>query len=195
MNRTATIKRKTNETNVELKLDLDGCGATKIKTGVGFFDHMLQLFAKHALFDLTISALGDLHVDHHHTVEDVGICLGKALSEAVGDKQGITRYGFSTLPMEETLVTTAVDLSGRFYLAFNAEFSSPKIGEFDTELVREFWNAVAVNALCNLHILLHYGGNNHHISEAIFKSVARSMRAAVQIDPRQQSVPSTKGTL
>ena len=195
MNRTATIKRKTHETNVELKLNLDGSGATKIKTGVGFFDHMLQLFAKHSLCDLTINALGDLHVDHHHTVEDVGICLGQAIREAVGDKHGITRYGFSTLPMEETLVTTAIDLSGRFYLAFNAEFSSTKIGEFDTELVQEFWNAVAVNAMCNLHILLHYGGNNHHISEAIFKSVARSLRAAVQIDPRQQSVPSTKGSL
>jgi imidazoleglycerol-phosphate dehydratase len=195
MSRTASIKRKTNETNIELKLDLDGKGASKIKTGVGFFDHMLQLFARHSLFDLHVSALGDLDVDQHHTVEDVGICLGKAIAEATGDKFGIYRYGHSTLPMEETLVTTAVDLSGRFYLAFGPKFSSSKIGDFDTELVQEFWNAVAMNALCNLHIVLHHGSNNHHISEAIFKSTARAMRMAVEVDPRQTSVPSTKGSL
>ena len=195
MSRTASIKRKTNETNIELKLDLDGTGKARIKTGVGFFDHMLELFTRHSLIDLEVSALGDLDVDQHHTVEDVGICLGQALAEAIGDKQGIYRYGSTTLPMEETLVTTAVDLSGRFFLAYNAEFSASKIGEFDTELVQEFWQAVGVNALCNIHILLHHGTNNHHISEAIFKSAARSIRAAIEIDPRQTGVPSTKGTL
>jgi imidazoleglycerol-phosphate dehydratase len=153
------------------------------------------LFAKHGAFDLTVDARGDLHVDQHHTVEDVGICLGQALRQALGDKAGIRRYGHFTLPMEETLVTVALDLSGRYSLVFQAEFPTPKIGEFDTELVQDLWQAVAANALCNLHVLLHYGRNSHHVSEAIFKCTARALRMAVERDPRIAGVPSTKGTL
>lgn len=178
-----------------MSLALDGSGQHEISTGVGFFDHMLTLFAKHSLFDLTVRAKGDLHVDHHHTVEDVGICLGRCLNQAVGDKRGIMRYGHMTLPMEETLVTSAVDLSGRMAFVCRVEFLTEKIGEFDTQLVQEFWTAVSANALMNLHLLLHYGTNSHHIAEAIFKSTARALRMAVSIDPRQQGVPSSKGTL
>jgi imidazoleglycerol-phosphate dehydratase len=156
---------------------------------------MLDLVARHAVIDLTVKANGDLHVDQHHTVEDVGICLGQAIKQAVGDKKGIRRYGHFTLPMEETLVTTALDLSGRYYMVFGAEFPSPKIGEFDSELVEDFWQALAANALCNFHVVLHHGRNSHHISEAIFKSAARALRMAVEIDPRETGVPSTKGTL
>jgi imidazoleglycerol-phosphate dehydratase len=156
---------------------------------------MLELFAKHGVVDLSVSARGDLHVDQHHTVEDVGICLGQALRQALGDKAGIRRYGHFMLPMEETLVTTALDLSGRYFLVFQAEFPTPKIGEFDSELVQDFWQATAANALCNLHILLHHGRNSHHISEAIFKCAARALRMAVERDPRSSGVPSTKGTL
>lgn len=195
MSRTATIDRKTNETEISLKLNLDGTGASNIATGVGFFDHMLELLARHAVIDLDVSAKGDLHVDQHHTVEDVGICFGQAIRQALGDKAGIRRYGHFTLPMEETLVTTALDLSGRYFLVFNAEFPTPKIGEFDSELVEDFWQATAANALCNLHIVLHRGRNSHHISEAIFKSTARSLRMAIEADPRMPGVPSTKGTL
>jgi len=195
MSRTAKIQRSTAETQIELELNLDGSGNSQIRTGVGFLDHMLELFAKHGAFDLTTEAKGDLHVDQHHTVEDVGISLGQALKQAVGDKTGIRRYGHFTLPMEETLVTTAVDLSGRYAMVFQAEFPSPKIGEFDTELVEDFWQAVAANALCNLHILQHSGRNSHHISEAIFKCTARALRMAVESDPRTSGVPSTKGTL
>ncbi len=195
MSRTAKIQRSTAETQIELELNLDGSGNSQIQTGVGFLDHMLELFAKHGAFDLTTEAKGDLHVDQHHTVEDVGISLGQALKQAVGDKAGIRRYGHFTLPMEETLVTTAVDLSGRYAMVFQAEFPSPKIGEFDTELVEDFWQAVAANALCNLHILQHSGRNSHHISEAIFKCTARALRMAVESDPRMSGVPSTKGTL
>lgn len=195
MTRTASINRKTNETDIALELNLDGVGDSDINTGVGFFDHMLDLLTRHSQFDLTINATGDLHVDQHHTVEDVGICLGQAIRQAVGDKAGIRRYGHFTLPMEETLVTTAVDLSGRCFMVFGAEFPTPKIGEFDSELVEEFWQAVSLNALCNLHVVLHHGKNSHHISEAIFKSLARSLRMAVETDSRQQGVPSTKGTL
>jgi imidazoleglycerol-phosphate dehydratase len=195
MPRTAKIERKTAETDIRLELNLDGSGHASIATGVGFFDHMLTLLARHAQFDLTVAAQGDLHVDQHHTVEDVGICLGRALKEAVGDKSGIRRYGHFTLPMEETLATCAVDLSGRYWLVFTAEFPTPKIGDFDSELVEDFWQAVAANALCNLHVLVHYGRNSHHISEAIFKSAARALRMAVELDPRQTGVPSTKGTL
>jgi imidazoleglycerol-phosphate dehydratase len=195
MPRTATIDRRTGETNIHLELSLDGAGRGEIATGVGFLDHMLDLFARHAAVDLKVRAEGDLHVDAHHTTEDVGICLGQAIRQAVGDKAGIRRYGHFTLPMDETLVTAAIDLSGRAYLVFGARFPSVKIGEFDTELVEEFWRAVAANALCNLHILLHHGGNSHHISEAIFKSCARALRMAVEIDPRMPGVPSTKGTL
>ncbi|MGY8769964.1 MAG: imidazoleglycerol-phosphate dehydratase HisB [Pirellulales bacterium] len=195
MDRTATIDRKTNETNIQLELNLDGTGISEISTGVGFFDHMLELFTRHGAFDLKVKADGDLHVDQHHTVEDVGICLGQAIREAIGDKKGINRYGHFTLPMEETLCGITLDLSGRYYLVFNAEFPTQKIGEFDSELVEDFWQAVAANALCNLHVNVHYGRNSHHVSEAIFKCTARALRMAVEHDTRMTGVPSTKGTL
>jgi imidazoleglycerol-phosphate dehydratase len=195
MSRTAHIRRQTAETDIELELCLDGSGVASIQTGVGFLDHMLTLLAKHGAFDLRVAAKGDLHVDQHHTVEDTGICLGQALREALGDKAGIRRYGHFTLPMDETLVTSALDLGGRFALAFNAALPSPKIGAFDSELLEEFWNAFAGNALCNLHVLLHYGRNSHHIAEAVFKATARALRMAIEHDPRMTGVPSTKGTL
>ena len=195
MARKAKIERRTAETEIQLEFDLDGSGQAQIRTGIGFFDHMLELFTKHSGVDLSIQARGDLHVDQHHTVEDVGICLGQALRQALGDKTGIRRYGHFTLPMEETLVTTALDLSGRYFLVFQADFPTAKIGEFDSELVQDFWQAAAANALCNLHVLLHHGRNSHHISEAIFKSAARALRMAVERDPRSSGVPSTKGTL
>lgn len=195
MPRTAKIDRATRETQIKLELNLDGSGTFAGRTGVGFFDHMLELLARHGTLDLKIEAQGDLHVDQHHTVEDVGICLGQAVKQALGDKAGIRRYGHFTLPMEETLCTTAIDLSGRYYLVFSAEFANPKIGEFDSELVEDFWQAFAANALCNLHVLVHYGRNSHHVAEAIFKSAARALRMAVEPDPRTTGVPSTKGTL
>jgi imidazoleglycerol-phosphate dehydratase len=195
MARTSRIHRTTAETDVRLELDLDGSGTARVATGVGFFDHMLNLLARHGAIDLTVEARGDLDVDQHHTVEDVGICLGQALREALGDKAGIRRYGHFTLPMEETLVTSAVDLGGRAFFVFGAEFPAPKIGEFDSELVAEFWQALAANALCNLHVTLHHGRNGHHIAEAIFKATARALRMAVEADPRLTGVPSTKGTL
>ena len=156
---------------------------------------MLTLFAKHGLFDLEVTCDGDTHVDAHHTTEDIGICLGQAFAKALGDKRGITRYGHIVLPMEETLVTVAVDLSGRHYVVFNAPMTSPKIGDFDSELVEDFWYAFASQAACNLHVLLHYGRNTHHIAEAIYKGAARALRTAVTIDPRQTDIPSTKGKL
>jgi imidazoleglycerol-phosphate dehydratase len=195
MARTARIDRKTAETQIELELNLDGTGQSQIATGVGFFDHMLTLLAKHAALDLTVKAHGDLHVDQHHTVEDIGICLGQTVRQALGDKAGIRRYGHFTLPMEETLITSAIDLSGRYFLVFDAKFPAEKIGDFDSELVEDFWQAFAANSLCNLHILLHHGRNSHHISEAIFKGTARALRMAVETDPRMSGVPSTKGTL
>ena len=195
MPRTAQIDRKTRETHVRLELNLDGSGQASLITGVGFLDHMLELFARHGAVDLKVEATGDLQVDQHHTVEDVGICLGQAVRQALGDKAGIRRYGHFTLPMEETLATTAIDLSGRYFLVFQAAFTSPKIGDFDSELVEDFWQAFAANALCNLHILVHYGRNSHHVSEAIFKSAARAFRMAIESDPRMTGVPSTKGTL
>jgi imidazoleglycerol-phosphate dehydratase len=195
MARTARIQRKTAETEIELELNLDGSGQADVKTGVGFLDHMLELFAKHGAFDLRVAARGDLHVDQHHTVEDTGICLGQAIRDALGDKAGIRRYGHFTLPMEETLVTVALDLSGRYALVFNAPLPSPKIGAFDSELLEDFWQATAVNCLCNLHVLLHYGRNSHHIAEAVFKATARALRMAVEHDPRMTGVPSTKGSL
>ena len=193
--RIGVIRRKTAETQIELKLLLDGAGRSQISTGVGFFDHMLTLFAKHGLFDLEVAAQGDLHVDQHHTVEDVGICLGQAMAQAWGDKRGITRYGSKTFPMEETLVTVAADLSGRAWYVSSLQFPTEKIGDFDAQLVDTFWQAVAANALMNLHIVLHYGGNSHHIAEASFKAAARALCEAVTIDPRRPDVPSTKGTL
>ena len=195
MSRQAKIERTTRETQIRLELNLDGTGTGKWQTGVGFFDHMLELFTRHGAFDLSVEAKGDLHVDQHHTVEDVGICLGQAFKQALGDKAGIRRYGHFTLPMEETLATTAVDFSGRYFLVFQAAFSSPKIGDFDSELVEDFWQSFAANALCNLHVLVHYSRNSHHVAEAIFKSAARSLRMAVETDPRMPGVPSTKGTL
>ena len=195
MPRTAKIHRKTAETDVAVELDLDGVGEARVATGVGFLDHMLALLAKHAAFDLSITATGDLEVDQHHTVEDVGITLGQAFREALGDKAGIRRYGHFTLPMEETLATVALDLGGRAYFVFEANFPTHKIGDFDAELVADFWHAFAANALCNLHVIVHYGRNSHHIAEAIFKATARALRIAVEADPRLRGVPSTKGTL
>jgi len=195
MPRIATINRKTAETDIQLTLNLDGSGTAKVETGVGFFDHMLTLLAKHALFDLMVAAKGDLAVDFHHTVEDVGICLGKALAQALGDKKGIVRYGSKTLPMEETLVTSALDLSGRAWFVNRVTFATEKIGDFDTELVETFWQALAANSLMNLHLVLHHGSNSHHVAEALFKSTARALREAVAVDPRQGGVPSSKGTL
>ena len=195
MTRTAQVQRRTAETDIQLELNLDGAGNSQIHTGVGFLDHMLELFAKHTALDLQIEAKGDLRVDQHHTVEDVGICLGQAIRQAVGDKAGIRRYGHFTLPMEEALATAAIDLSGRPFLVFQASFPASKIGGFDSELIEDFWQAVSTNALCNLHIVLHHGRNSHHISEAIFKTVARALRAAIEIDPSLKGVPSTKGTL
>ena len=195
MSRTAQFNRKTAETEIRLELELDGSGAADVQTGVGFFDHMLTLLAKHAAIDLRVAATGDLHVDQHHTVEDVGIAFGQALKKALGDKSGIRRYGHFTLPMEETLVTVAIDLSGRYALHFDAKFPAEKIGDFDSELVEDFWQATAANALCNLHVLVHHGRNSHHIAEAIFKGTARALRMAVETDPRMPGVPSTKGTL
>jgi imidazoleglycerol-phosphate dehydratase len=195
VSRTAHIHRKTAETEIDLQLSLDGVGEAQVATGIGFFDHMLTLLAKHAAMDLTVNAAGDLQVDQHHTVEDVGICLGQALREALGDKAGIRRYGHFTLPMEETLCTVAVDLGGRAYFVFQADFPAQKIGEFDAELVADFWHAFATNALCNLHVAVPYGRNSHHIAEAIFKATARALRMTVEPDPRLSGVPSTKGTL
>jgi imidazoleglycerol-phosphate dehydratase len=195
MTRQARIERKTNETDISVEVNLDGAGRGQISTGVGFFDHMLELLARHSAIDLSVKAQGDLQVDQHHTVEDTGIALGQALRQALGDKAGIRRYGHFTLPMEETLVTSAIDLSGRYYFVFDVSFSATKIGDFDSELVEDFWQAVAANALCNLHIMLHHGRNNHHKSEAVFKATARALRMAVEDDGRVQGVPSTKGTL
>ena len=193
--RQAHCHRKTGETEIEVHLDLDGTGDAEVYSGIGFFDHMLQLLARHSCIDMKIAAKGDLHVDQHHTVEDVGICLGKAVQKALGDKAGIRRYGNCTLPMDECLCTVAIDLSGRYALRFSADFSAAKIGDFDTELIEEFCRAFASNAQCNLHILLHYGQNNHHISEVIFKGIARALRMAVELDGRTSGIPSTKGIL
>jgi imidazoleglycerol-phosphate dehydratase len=195
MTRIARIHRKTAETEVELQLSLDGIGEAQVATGVGFLDHMLTLLAKHGAFDLTLKAVGDLDVDQHHTVEDIGICLGQAFREALGEKLGIRRYGHFALPMEETLCTVAVDLGGRAYFVFHADFPTQKIGDFDSELIADFWHAFAANVLCNLHINIAYGRNSHHIAEAIFKATARALRNAAEHDPRQKGVPSTKGTL
>jgi imidazoleglycerol-phosphate dehydratase len=194
--RAATISRKTAETDITVSLTLDGTGTSHAKTGVGFFDHMLDQLAKHALFDLTVSAAGDLHIDDHHTVEDVGIALGQALSRALGDKAGIRRYGHFTLAMDDAQVACALDLSARPYLICNLPFPAPKIGSFDTELVREFFQALSTHGGITLHIDLTHGLNAHHIAEAAFKAVAKSLRMACEPDPRTAGViPSTKGTL
>lgn len=194
--RKARISRRTAETEIDVQVDLDGTGSYDNQTGVGFFDHMLDQLARHSLIDMTVSAKGDLHIDDHHTVEDVGIALGKALAEALGDKRGIRRYGSCLLPMDETLVRTALDLSGRPFLVWKVDFTASKIGTFDTELVREFFTAFAMNSGTTLHVECLEGINSHHIAEASFKSVAQALRAAVEPDPRKSdAIPSTKGTL
>lgn len=193
--RIAQIERGTRETDISLSLGIDGRGLADVATGVGFLDHMLDLFAKHGLFDLTVRCRGDLHVDAHHSTEDVGICLGQAIDRALGEKVGIRRYGHITLPMDETLVTCAVDLSGRPFWVWNAPMPTPRVGEFDSELVADFWHAVSVHGRMNLHVLLHYGRNTHHVCEAIFKGLARALRMACEVDTRGEGVPSTKGTL
>lgn len=194
--RVATLDRKTNETSVSLELSLDGTGTSSVATGVGFFDHMLELLARHGLLDLKVEARGDLHVDAHHTVEDVGIVLGQALDRALGAKRGIQRYGFALVPMDESLAQVAIDLSGRAAFAWRVSFPGPLIGQFPVELVEEFFKALAHAARMNLHVHVPYGTNNHHIAEAVFKAFARSLRSAVAIDPRLgDEVPSTKGSL
>lgn len=195
MPRTASIKRETRETQIELHLDLDGSGRAELTTGVGFFDHMLTHLVRHGMFDLTIKAHGDLHIDAHHTVEDIGICFGKALVQALGDKSGIRRYGHAIVPMDETLVTSTVDLSGRPFLVWKAQVPNETLGSFHSSLAREYWQAVASAGLLNLHVLLHHGENTHHIIETIFKATARALREAVEMDARAAGVPSTKGVL
>jgi imidazoleglycerol-phosphate dehydratase len=194
--RTASLSRKTNETEITVTVGLDGTGVADIETGVGFFDHMLTQVARHGLIDLHVRAKGDLHIDDHHTVEDVGIALGQCVRQALGDKRGITRYASAYLPMDEALTRCAVDISGRPFLVFRTAFHTPKIGSFDTQLVEEWFRAFAVNAGITLHVETLYGGNDHHIAESCFKALARALGAAVAIDPRQADrVPSTKGVL
>ncbi len=194
--RKASVKRTTKEPDVAVAADLDGSGAASIATGIGFLDHMLDLLARHSRIDLDIKAKGDLHVDHHHTTEDVGIALGQAIKKALGDMKGITRYADVHVPMDETLTRVALDISGRPFLVFNVEFVRAKIGTFDTALVQEWFQAFAVNAALTLHVATLYGSNDHHIAESCFKGLARALRTAVAIDPRAaHEVPSTKGTL
>jgi imidazoleglycerol-phosphate dehydratase len=196
MDRTATVNRTTSETDISLTLNLDGTGVADIATGIGFLDHMLTSLARHGLFDLTIRARGDLHIDFHHTTEDVGIVLGTAFAKALGDKRGIRRFGHALIPMDETLAEAAVDISGRPFLAWNIDFERPKIGEMDTELFEEFFRALAFNALVTLHVTRRAGRNAHHVAEAAFKATARALRMAVEPDPRiGNAVPSTKGAL
>ena len=193
--RTATVNRTTKETDVALALNLDGAGVGNVQTGVQFLDHMLNLFAKHGLFDLEISCKGDLGVDAHHSVEDIGICLGLAMEKALGDKQGIVRFAHSYFPMDETLVRVAADLSGRPYLVYNVKVERERVGELESDLIEEFWKAVVTHARMNLHIELLYGRNMHHVFEAVFKAAARALSLASRIDERVQGVPSTKGVL
>lgn len=195
MERKAVIKRKTKETEIEMELNLDGAGVSDIETGIGFFDHMLDGFTRHGLFDLSVAATGDLAVDSHHTIEDTGIVLGSAIKEAVGDKKGIKRYGSCILPMDETLVLCAIDLSGRPYLVFDGEFTTEKVGYMDTEMVKEFFYAISYTAGMNLHMKVLSGTNNHHIVEAMFKAFAKALDEATQVDTRIKDVLSTKGTL
>ena len=195
MARTADYVRKTKETDISLHLNLDGTGSSSIHTGIGFFDHMLDGFARHGLFDLKVNVAGDLAVDWHHTIEDTGIVLGNAIKEAVGDKKGIRRYGSCILPMDETLVLCAVDLSGRPYLVFDGEFTTDRVGYMDTEMVKEFFYAISYTAGMNLHIRVLSGGNNHHMIEAMFKAFAKALDQATVIDPRITDILSTKGSL
>jgi len=194
--RTATIKRKTKETDIEVSVNLDGTGVANIATGIGFFDHMLDLLARHSRIDLTVKAVGDLHIDYHHTTEDTGIALGQAVKQALGNMAGITRYAGVHMPMDETLSRVVIDISGRPFLVFKAEFPRDKIGEFDTELVREWFQAFAIHAGVTLHVETLYGDNSHHIAESCFKGLARALRTAVAIDPKAVGeIPSTKGSL
>ena len=194
--RSGSVTRRTNETDVSVAVDLDGSGQATIATGIGFLDHMLELFARHALVDLTVKVAGDLHVDDHHMAEDAGIALGQCVLEALGDKRGIARYASLYLPMDETLTRVAIDVSGRPFLVFRTEFPTAKVGSFDTELVREFFQAFAMNAGLTLHVETLYGVNSHHIAESCFKGLARALRQAVSVDPREgERVPSTKGRL
>ena len=195
MNRTATVKRRTRETDIELTFAVDGSGRAQIATGVGFFDHMLELFAKHGLFDLQLKAKGDLNVDAHHTVEDVGLALGQALRESLGDKKGLCRYGWCLLPMDDALARIALDCSGRPYLAYEAPEEAGPIGDFPFQLIEEFLRAFSVQGGLNLHVALLDGRDTHHMAEAVFKGLARTLDQATQIDPRVQGVPSTKGQL
>ena len=195
MSRTSSIERITKETRIRLSIDLDGTGQGKICTSVPFLDHMLDLFARHGLFDLEVEASGDIDIDFHHTVEDIGIVLGQAIRQALGDKKGIRRYGQATVPMDETLASVATDLSGRPYLVYNVRLPKVKIGEFDVELAKEFFQALVNNLGANLHINVMYGDNVHHILEACFKATARALDAATQLDPRVEGVMSTKGKL
>jgi imidazoleglycerol-phosphate dehydratase len=194
--RIATIKRKTKETDIEVAVNLDGSGVSKVSTGIGFFDHMLDLLARHSRIDITVKADGDLHVDHHHTTEDVGIALGQAVKQALGDMKGITRYADVHVPMDEALTRVALDISGRPFLVFKAEFGRDKVGTFDTELVQEWFQAFAMNSGMTLHVATLYGSNDHHIAESCFKGLARALRTAVAIDARAANeIPSTKGSL
>jgi imidazoleglycerol-phosphate dehydratase len=194
--RKTTLRRETNETRIDVTIDLDGTGQAQNATGIGFLDHMLDHLAKHSLCDLSVNAEGDLHVDDHHTAEDVGICIGQALAEALGDKKGIFRYGSAVVPMDEALAEVALDLSNRPVLVFNAVFASDRIGTFDTQLIEEFCRALSSAARMNLHVRVPCGGNDHHVAEAIFKALAQALRRAVKIDPdRGDQVASTKGTL
>ena len=196
MSRTASVNRTTKETEISLDLDLDGTGASSISTGIGFLDHMLDLLARHSRIDLTIKAKGDLHIDHHHTTEDVGIALGQAVKQALGDMKGITRYADVHVPMDEALTRVALDISGRPFLVFKAEFGRDKVGSFDTELVQEWFQAFAMNSGVTLHVATLYGTNDHHIAESCFKALARALRAALAIDARAANeIPSTKGSL
>ncbi len=193
--RSATLSRQTQETQIEVSINLDGTGRAEVSTGVGFFDHMLTHLAKHGSFDIRVAATGDLEVDAHHTVEDVGICLGQAFLKALGPPEGIARFGHAILPMDEALAEAAVDISGRPFLEYRAELPRQRVGEFDSELAEEFFRAFAMNGRVTLHVMLRYGSNVHHCIEVMFKSVARALRRAVEADPREQGVPSTKGTL
>lgn len=196
MTRTASLTRKTTETDISLTLSLDGTGKADIATGIGFLDHMLTSLTRHGLFDLTVRAKGDLHIDFHHTTEDVGIVLGRAFAQALGDKRGISRFGHALVPMDEALAEAAVDISGRPFLAWNVGFAQPKVGEMDTELFEEFFRALTFNALLTLHVTARAGTNTHHVAEACFKATARALRAATEIDPRAAGeIPSTKGSL
>ena len=195
MARRVTLQRATNETKIDLTIDLDGRGTADVATGVGFFDHMLTHLARHGLFDIALRCAGDLHIDAHHTVEDCGILLGKAVAESLGDKAGIRRYGDATVPMDETLVTVAVDLSGRAVFVWKADVPNELLGNFSSQLAEEFWRAFSGAALMNLHVIAHHGRNTHHIVEGIFKAAARALRQAVEPDPRGAGVPSTKGSL